>query len=410
MDSSTSRRMHRLLEPVHAMIYFAPEAQEEYAAFGLDNRATGYFPARAAALGIVPWQVVQATFFGFSPFAVEIGMAGVWDLVSPADLIAARYRAADRALRRLCGDLCDDPGLKEAVELYRQATADLPFEGRPIYAAHAALPWPEEPHLAVWHGQTLAREFRGDGHLAALGALGIDAPQSLVLNGAYAGQAMTDFLKQSRAWSEEQWAAAAAQLRERGWLTADDQLTDTGREVREGIETKTDELSLPMWQRIGDDGCAQASARSQSSAASAATRRAASAQLIEHHSPSRLAHRNGASPFSRARARNNATIPSSSPMIIDATPSKRGSTPKSRSGTSCPRAAKCCSSMSGGRSSPRWTTWTPSPRPLPIRDVKDVVVRARDDQGRPEQRDSCKSEHPPASTDAYRCPAICWQA
>jgi hypothetical protein len=256
MDSSTSREMHAL-EPLHAMTYFVPEAQEEYAAFGLDNQASGYFPARAAAFGPVPWQVVQATFFGFSPFAVEYGMTGAWDRVSPADLLAARYRGVDRALRRLCGDLCDDPALTEAVELYRTATADLPREGRPLYAAHAALPWPTQPHLALWHGQTLAREFRGDGHLAVLVSHDIDAPQSLVLNGAFAGRGMTEFLKQSRAWSPEQWDEAAKQLVGRGWVTEDGALTDAGRRFREGVEAKTDELALQMWQRIGADGCAR---------------------------------------------------------------------------------------------------------------------------------------------------------
>jgi hypothetical protein len=256
MDSTTSRSMHKL-EPLHAMIYFVPEAQEEFASYGLDNQASGYFPARAAALGAVPWEVVQATFFGFAPFAVEYGMTGAWDRVSPAELVAARYRGADRALRRLCGDLCDDASLGEAVELYRSATVGLPVEGRPLYAGNAALPWPTEPHLALWHGQTLAREFRGDGHLAALVAHGITAPQSLVLNGAFAGHGMTDFLKSTRAWSPEQWEAANEELVDRGWVTADGDLTDAGRKAREDIEAKTDELALPMWERLGDDGCAR---------------------------------------------------------------------------------------------------------------------------------------------------------
>ena len=248
--------MHAL-EPLHAMIYFAPEAQEEYAAFGLDNAASGYFPARAAALGPVSWQVVQATFFGFAPFAVELGMAGAWDKVSPEDLLAARYRAADRALRRTCGDLCDDPSLVEAAELFRTATTGLPYAGRPLYAANAALPWPEPPHLAVWHGQTLAREFRGDGHLAALVAQGITAPQSLVLNGAYAGRGMADFLKQTRAWSPEEWQQGVDQLVARGWLTPDEGLTDAGRAAREELEAQTDALAVPMWERLGADGCAR---------------------------------------------------------------------------------------------------------------------------------------------------------
>lgn len=249
-----SRTMHAL-EPLHAMVYFVPELQEEYAAFGLDNPASGYFPGRAAALGAVPWQVVQATFFGFAPFAVEYGMTGVWGRVSPPDLVAARYRGVDRALRRLCGDRCDDPDLAEAVELYRTATVDLPREGRPLYAGNAALDWPEAPHLALWHGQTLAREFRGDGHLAVLLAHGISAPQSLVLNGAFAGKVMADFLKSTRAWSPEQWQVATEELVDRGWVTADGALTDTGRQAREDIETETDELALQMWRRIGEEGC-----------------------------------------------------------------------------------------------------------------------------------------------------------
>src|SRR5512132_3432075 len=33
--------------------------------------------------------------------------------------------------------------------------------GRPLFAAHATLPWPDRPHLALWHAATLYREFRG---------------------------------------------------------------------------------------------------------------------------------------------------------------------------------------------------------------------------------------------------------
>ena len=79
MTPDVARSTWRALEPVHAMVYFAPEAQEEYAALGYDvraNRAAGYFPARAAALGRVGPGAVQATFFNFSRLAVEFGMAG----------------------------------------------------------------------------------------------------------------------------------------------------------------------------------------------------------------------------------------------------------------------------------------------------------------------------------------------
>ena len=171
MTPDVSRRTWQTTEPVHAMVYFAKEAQEEYAALGFDvkaNRALGYFPARAAPLGRVGPGVVHATFFNWSRLAVDFGITGAWDIASPEEVLAARLRGADRALRRLGGELVDDPGLVEAVELARTATQGCATEGRPLYAAHADLPWPDGPHLQLWHAITLLREFRGDGHIAAL--------------------------------------------------------------------------------------------------------------------------------------------------------------------------------------------------------------------------------------------------
>src|SRR3954462_9859140 len=129
MDNSTARRMHRVIEPVHAMIYFAPEAFEEYEALGLSGQAELYFPSRAAAFGIVPWQVVQATFFGFSPLAVQFGLADAWAKTTPQDVIAARFRGVGRALRRIAPDLVDDVG--EALDLARTAGAGCAPPGRP---------------------------------------------------------------------------------------------------------------------------------------------------------------------------------------------------------------------------------------------------------------------------------------
>ena len=258
MDSSTSRHMRRVIDPIHVMIYFAPEAQEEYAGLGLEGRAEGYFPARAAGLGRVPWQVVQATFFGFSPLAVQFGMAQAWNKTTPEEVTAARLRGADRAMRRMTGDLLEDTErITEALELCRTASAACPVAGRPLFAAQASLPEPDQPHLALWHQIAVLREFRGDGHLAALLAADIDAPQSLALNAAYAGGQTADFLQASRAWGPEVWAAAVEALVARGWLESDGSLTDAGRLGREDLETQTDVLSLAPWRALGADGCAR---------------------------------------------------------------------------------------------------------------------------------------------------------
>ncbi len=259
MNPDIARSTHRTLEPYHAMVYFVPEAQEEYAALGLDskaNRAVGYFPARAAAMGAVTWPTVHATFFNFSPVAVQFGITGVWDIASPEDLLGARLRGADRALTRICGDQLADLG--EAVGLARKATEGCTPYGRPLYAAHAALTWPEPPHLQLWHAVTLLREFRGDGHIAALVAAGLTGLEATILHVAMPGSPWNrQALQATRVYSDEEWDAAAASLGARGWLHADGSLSEDGTARREAIELLTDQLALPAWERIGEDGAAR---------------------------------------------------------------------------------------------------------------------------------------------------------
>ena len=260
MDPIVSRQCWKTLEPVHAFIYFAPEAQEEYAALGYDvigNQAAGYFPARAAAMGAVTAGVVQAAFFNFSAIAVVFGMDRAWEIATPVKVLAARYRAADRALRRLCGDLLDSPDVLEATTLARTAAGGCSPEGRPLYAANASLEWSEVPHLALFHAVTLLREFRGDGHIAALVVEGVTGIEAAIMHVAQGDAWTREPLRKTRGYTSEEWDAAARGLRERGWLDEDDAFTPLGAEVRQRIEDTTDRLALPAWEAIGEEGASR---------------------------------------------------------------------------------------------------------------------------------------------------------
>jgi hypothetical protein len=260
VDPIVSRQCWKTLEPVHAFIYFAPEAQEEYAALGYDvtgNQAAGYFPARAAAMGAVTAGVVQATFFNFSAIAVVFGMDRAWEIATPAQVLAARYRAADRALRRLCGDLLDSPDVLEATTLARTAAGGCSPEGRPLYAANASLEWSEVPHLALFHAVTLLREFRGDGHIAALVVEGVTGIEAAIMHVAQGDAWTREPLRKTRGYTSEEWDAAASGLRARGWLDEDDAFTPLGAEVRQRIEDTTDRLALPAWEAIGEHGASR---------------------------------------------------------------------------------------------------------------------------------------------------------
>jgi hypothetical protein len=247
--------MWRALEPYHGSIYFAPEGAEEYTAIGLEPGMMGYFASRSAALGPVPAEVVIATFFNFNPDLVRSVIPKAWTLASPEAIIAARLRAADRSLRRMLGDdVVAGNEVAEAAMLARTASEGCFPAGRPLYAAHAALAWPDEPHLALWHAISLLREFRGDGHIAALVAAGIDPLSALVLHGGV-GEVPAAILRSTRQWSEDDWEERSNQLRVDGLLDADGLLTEQGKALRQGVEDATDAIALAPWELLGADGC-----------------------------------------------------------------------------------------------------------------------------------------------------------
>jgi hypothetical protein len=257
---AAARRAHSAAEPIHGMIYFTPHGPAAYARAGLTHQRTTYFASRSAAMGAVPADVVIATFFNFNPALVRRAIPAAWETAAPADVLAARLEAADRSLRQAWADGIASPEVTEAADLARRAAeraAGRP-DGRPLFAGHAALPWPGQPHLVLWHAQTLLREYRGDGHVALLLTDGLDGLGALITHAA-TGSIPAEALRATRAWSEQEWAAGTERLREQGWLTEGDSLTlsEAGRRRRQLIEDRTDELAVYPYEAIGADGCAR---------------------------------------------------------------------------------------------------------------------------------------------------------
>ena len=253
MEPVMARKMWRTLEPYHGMIYFAPEATAAYEALGVMG-FDGYFASRAAPMGAVPAEVVVATFFNFNPAVVHHAIPAAWQATTPEKLIAARFDAAERALRRAAGELLDDPSVARAAELARAATQGCSASGRPLYAGHAALPWPDDPVLALWHAISLLREYRGDGHIACLVEAGLDGIDALVFHAA-SGEVPRAGLQGTRQWDDASWDAAVAKLEERGWIQPGGAFTEAGAALRQRIEDRTDALALPAWEALGEEGC-----------------------------------------------------------------------------------------------------------------------------------------------------------
>jgi hypothetical protein len=257
LDPSIARRTWRTVEPLHGMIYFSPEAASAFADLGLVGRM-GYFGSRSAPMGPVTAEVVIATFYNFRPDLVRASIPAAWEHATPAQILDARLGAADRALRRFLPDALGTPELTDAASLARRAaeTACEHVEGRPLFAGHAALPWPDEDHLVLWHAQTLLREYRGDGHIAALVTAGLSGLEAAITHVA-TGDVPGAVLVSTRAWPEDEWAAGVDGLRARGILERGDELvlTDDGHAQRQWVEDATDAAAVAAYEPLGDDGC-----------------------------------------------------------------------------------------------------------------------------------------------------------
>ncbi|TQN44370.1 hypothetical protein FHU33_3872 [Blastococcus colisei] len=255
-DPALVGRAHRAIDPLHSQLYFAPEQDEYLGATGLRPGRMSYFAGRAAPMGAVGAGVVTATFYNFSPSLVAHMIPRAWTLASPEQVLAARLEAARASLTRLLGEAAGSGEVAELAGLMREACDGLTAEGRPLYAGHADLPWPEEPLPALWHGATLLREHRGDGHVAVLLHAGLTGLEALVTHCA-TGRGFTQAAAQAtRGWRDEEWAAACAALAERGLLD-DTGLTADGQELRARIEVQTDALAADPWLSLGAEKTAR---------------------------------------------------------------------------------------------------------------------------------------------------------
>ena len=249
------RGAHVATNALHSLIYFAPETEQQLTGAGLKPGRMCYFAGRAAPMGAVSAGVVTATFYNFSPGLIALCIPRAWELARPDALISARFAAADAALTRLLGaDVIASADMITMAELTRKATAACRPEGRPLYAGHADLDWPEAPHLVMWHALSLLREYRGDGHVCALFGAGLSGLEALITHTATGRGFVSEFAQASRGWSDEEWKGAVEALTACGLLAADGSLTPAGDALRAHVEEETDRLDADPWQHLGDEG------------------------------------------------------------------------------------------------------------------------------------------------------------
>ncbi|WP_032364913.1 SCO6745 family protein [Rhodococcoides fascians] len=258
--TALARAAYTTLEPFHVTAYFNPELGSAYEDTGLDGHAW-YVGARAAPMGPCAPSVVAAAFYNFNPVLIE----QAWPAAVAVGLDAVsdrRWALLDSVLGAALGSLASEPDLATIAERLRSIGDAASFAGRPLAAAWHSTERPDVPHLALWHSITVLREWRGDGHLAALIDAELDPAEAAVFHEAVRptpqpgrralGKRITQLTRQ---WSETEWDSAAERLAVRGLLTTSaegETLTEAGTALDWHIEERTDAMASAVWKTVPD--------------------------------------------------------------------------------------------------------------------------------------------------------------
>lgn len=245
-QASVARRLRDAIEPLAMHPVWSRQTNEAMAALGLDF-FSGYVWGRAAALGEPAPAVVASSFAVFEPNMI----GAVYDAGRAAcrrdDLLAARFEATTASLSAVL----DGIDVGGAVTRLRDAVLELDRSGRPLYAGLAEIPLGDDPVAVLWRSAEMIREHRGDSHIAACVAEGLDPIAMSVLTELWVGYGLGEY-SGSRGWAPEAIEATAGSLQDQDLLDGD-QLSPRGQELRDHIENATDRAQSQLIDRLGAD-------------------------------------------------------------------------------------------------------------------------------------------------------------
>ena len=248
--ATPARRLRDALEPVAMHAVWSESVNKALADMGLVEFFEAYMIGRAGPLGDVPASVVSATFGVFEPGFV----AQTWDAARSKakipEAIAERDKATSASLRAALGDE-DEAEVTRVAEVLERAVGAVDDTGRVLFAALRAQPRLADPYGRLWRSADLVREHRGDSHLGASIAAGLDPVRMGILSEVWVGYPVGEY-SGTRGWPKETHDAAVARL-DADALIAGGTITDRGRAVRDAIEDATDLAQRDLLDAIGDD-------------------------------------------------------------------------------------------------------------------------------------------------------------
>jgi hypothetical protein len=251
VPATPARRLRDALEPIATIGWWSRQASQSAGALGLDF-FSAYVWGRAAALGpYVAPSVVTSAFGVFEPGMIEGVLAAARANVSHDAILGARQAGGAAGLAAASGTI-DGSTVETLGRWLSDALAGLDGAARPLFSGLRALPVPSDLHGRLWRAAELVREHRGDGHLAACLAAGLDAAEMNVLTELWLDYPLGEY-SATRGFPIERLNQAAETLEQRGWLDADHSLTTAGRAARQSIEAATDATQAGLITALGAD-------------------------------------------------------------------------------------------------------------------------------------------------------------
>lgn len=245
--ATPARRLRDALEPIAMHAVWSRAVNAALAGHGL-NFLTAYVCGRAAALGAVPSAVVAATFGAFEPGLIDQLWTEGRSHIELDELIAVRNQATVAGLRDVLAAAAE-ADVTRVAEVLESAVDRADGTGRVLFSALRSQPRLDDPYGRLWRAADLVREHRGDSHIAAYVAAGLDPVRMGVLSETWVGYPVGEY-SGTRAWPPDVQAAAVARLEDDG-LIADGAITERGRSFRDGIEAATDVGQAGLIEALG---------------------------------------------------------------------------------------------------------------------------------------------------------------
>lgn len=271
MDSQRTKSIRTVsarLNSFHSAMYFSEIVGAVYAEHGLQPGVEGNMAARSAPLGRVNPGVVSAAYYNYSPNFVAGLLPRLWDIASPEEMVQARFDAVAAFMAEVFGSREDIALLTEAATQLASAVepvlAAMDFSGRTLAAATADVIGAHSATTAfekLWDVATVAREFRGDGHVAALVTAGLPGIDALMLDVATGASFKPRAAQKTRGYTDEEWKTGQNRLADSGLITVEQDergfdrpiITAAGRDLKEQVEQLTDGTVATAWSVLDDD-------------------------------------------------------------------------------------------------------------------------------------------------------------